>query len=174
MRLLLALLLCVSTVVLFAVAGCSDQKTPTVVAEHGHQHVHGPHDGELIEVGEEEYHAELIHDDEAGTVTIYVLDKTREKAVPIAAGAIVIKMVVNATPVEFKLPAKLQEGDPEGKASRFESKEQALGLALDNQQAEREIVIPIGDKTYSAKFEHFDDEHHHRHEPPTSPEKGSK
>jgi hypothetical protein len=83
------------------------------------------------------------------------------------AGAIVIKMVVNATPVEFKLPAKSQESDPAGKASRFESKEQALGLALDNQQAERELVIPIGDKTYNAKFEHFDDEHHHRHEPPT-------
>lgn len=166
MRSILVLPLCAGTIVLMSLAGCSNGRTPAVVAEHAHEHVHGPHDGELIEIGDEEYHAELIHDDQAGAVTIYVLDDAHEKAVPIEAAAITIKMVVNATPVEFKVVAKPQEGDPAGKASRFESKEQALGLALDNEQAERELVIAIGEKTYHAKFAHFDDEHHHHHEPP--------
>jgi hypothetical protein len=166
MRALVILPLCAGTVVLLALAGCSSNKTPTLVGEHGHQHIHGPHDGELIEIGEGQYYAEMIHDDQAGTVTIYILDKSHEKPIPIEAGAITIKMVANATPVEFKLAAKPQEGDPEGKSSQFESREQALGLALDNEQAERELIIPIGGKPYQAKFAHFEDEHHHHHEPP--------
>ncbi len=110
MRAFLVLPLCACTVILFSMAGCSDRKTPAVVAEHAHAHVHGPHDGELIELGDEEYHAELIHDDEAGKVTIYILDGAHEKAVPIEAGTITIKMVVNATPVEFKLGAERKRG----------------------------------------------------------------
>lgn len=168
MRSFLAVLLGAGTMFLFSLAGCSDGKTPSLVGEAGHQHVHGPHDGELIEIGEEEYHAEMIHDDQTGTVTIYVLDGAHEKSVPIEADAITIKMVVNATPVEFKLAAKPQETDPTGKASRFETQEQALGMALDNEQAERELVIPIGEKTYHAKFAHFEDEHRHHHEPPSA------
>ena len=175
MRSFLALPLWAGTILLLSLTGCSDKKTPSLAGEHAHQHVHGPHDGELIEVGEEEYHGEMIHDDQAGTVTIYVLDKAHENAVPIEAASIIIEMVVNSTPVEFKLAAKPQAEDPAGKSSRFESREQALGLALDNEQAERELIIPIGEKTYHAKFAHFDDEHHHHHEaPPAGGGEGSK
>jgi hypothetical protein len=39
-------------------------------------------------------------------------------------------------------------------------------LALDDEKADRELVISIGDKKYTQKFAHFDDEHHHHHEPP--------
>jgi hypothetical protein len=168
MKSMLILSLCAGTTLLLSIAGCSNDKTPKPTGEHAHQHVHGPHDGELIEVGEEEYHGEMIHDDQSGTVTIYVLDKSHEKPVPIAAGTITIKMVINSTPVEFKLAAKPDKDDPAGKSSRFESQDQALGLALDNEQAERELILPIGEKTYHAKFAHFDDEHHHHHEAPPS------
>ena len=64
-------------------------------AEHDHAgHGHpseGPHHGGLIELGNEEYHAELVHDDDAGTVTLYILDGGVTKQVPIDATEITIK-----------------------------------------------------------------------------------
>ena len=160
-------LLCVYSALWFFIAGCSSNKSvePAKSAAE-HMHVHGPHDGELIEIGDEEYHAEMVHDNQ--TVTIYVLDNLHKHRVPISAESITIKMVANAKPIEFKLAAKSQAEDPAGKSSRFESQDQALDLALDDEQAERELVIPIGDKTYHEKFIHFDDEHHHHHEAPSA------
>ena len=35
---------------------------------------HGPHGGELIELGEHVAHLEVVHDDDAGTITLYALD----------------------------------------------------------------------------------------------------
>ena len=48
----------------------------------GHAHPeHGPNGGELFELGAEEYHAELLHDDDAQTVTINLLDSAAKEAV---------------------------------------------------------------------------------------------
>jgi serine protease Do len=62
--------------------------------------------------------------------------------------------------------AGLQVGDiltgAEGR--RFQAPSD-LDLALDDEKADRELVISIGDKKYTQKFAHFDDEHHHHHEP---------
>ena len=141
-------LLCTLSAICFFIAGCFTNKSaaPTKSA-HEHMHVHGPHDGELIEIGDEEYHAEMVHDNQ--TVTIYVLDKKHAHTVPISAEAITIRMVANDKPIEFKLAAKPQERDPSGKSSRFESQDQALDLALDDEKAERELILPIGDKTFA-------------------------
>ena len=47
---------------------------PETVGPHaGHAHpTHGPHQGDLIELGNEEYHAELLHEEDS--VTIYILN----------------------------------------------------------------------------------------------------
>jgi hypothetical protein len=171
MRVWYVTLLCACWSVWFFFPGCSSNKNAELAKSasgHVHMHVHGPHDGELIEIGDEEYHAEMVHDNQ--TVTIYVLDNKHEHSVPISAESITIKMVADNKPIQFKLAAKPQEGDPAGKTSRFESQQQALDLALDDEQAERELIIPIGGKTYQAKFVHFDDEHHHHHEAPAAAE----
>jgi hypothetical protein len=43
--------------------------------DHGHQHAaEGPHGGQLIELGDGQYRAELVHDKAAHTVTVYLLD----------------------------------------------------------------------------------------------------
>ena len=48
---------------------------------HPHDdHAHpseGPHHGSLIELGNEDYHGELVHDHATGSVTIYLLDSAR-------------------------------------------------------------------------------------------------
>ena len=46
-------------------------------------------EGSLIELGSEEYHAELVHDDAAETVTIYLLDSAAKEVVPIDATEII-------------------------------------------------------------------------------------
>src|SRR5688572_27330574 len=40
---------------------------------HGHDHGHGPHGGHIIELGSEDYHAELTLDAESQTVGIHLL-----------------------------------------------------------------------------------------------------
>ena len=70
----------------------SDQKPD----DHAHPE-HGPHEGMLIELGKEEYHAELVHDDAAGTVTIYLLDGSAKNAVPITPEEVVINLKHDGT-----------------------------------------------------------------------------
>jgi hypothetical protein len=47
----------------------------------GHAEV-GPHKGTLIELGEEEYHAELVNDEKTHTATIYLLDGEVKRECP--------------------------------------------------------------------------------------------
>jgi hypothetical protein len=50
---------------------------------HGHEH-HAPHDGTLVELGEEFAHLELVLNAQTGTLTVYVLDGEAEQSVRIA------------------------------------------------------------------------------------------
>ncbi|MDP6057614.1 MAG: hypothetical protein QGH33_01925, partial [Pirellulaceae bacterium] len=47
--------------------------------DHDHGHAHedtGPHGGHVVEIGDEQLHAEWTHDDASGEVVIYLLDST--------------------------------------------------------------------------------------------------
>ena len=59
-----------------------DDLPPATVDVHAHPS-EGPHHGTLVELGNEEFHAEVVHDDKS--VTVYVLDAGATKAVPIDA-----------------------------------------------------------------------------------------
>src|SRR5690349_7579690 len=56
-------------------------------AERGHAHSHdhgdghGPHEGDLIELGEEEFHAEVVFDEESDKVILYLLGSDAKTAV---------------------------------------------------------------------------------------------
>jgi len=95
--------------------------------EHDHEHHHhGPHNGHMMEIGEEEYHAEWTHD-ESGKVTFYILDSEAKKDVPVSADEIVIDVKIgDKEPATFKLAAV----DPmDGKSSTFETiNKQLLGV----------------------------------------------
>lgn len=96
-------------------AGCggsSSDKPTTEVKDKGHDHAHdhdhahhGPHEGHLIELGEEEFHAEWTHDDATGKVTIYVLDAAIKKEVPIAAETVTIVVKNKADEKSYELAA---------------------------------------------------------------------
>lgn len=92
-----------------AVVGCGDakdgsaSKPPAKAAEDAHDHAAAPHGGELLELGEEEAHVELLHDSKAGSVTVYVFGK--DVKTPVAVAAPTIVLATKDGPKEFTLTA---------------------------------------------------------------------
>ncbi|MGC3971942.1 MAG: hypothetical protein QM775_32740 [Pirellulales bacterium] len=129
--------------------------------DHGHPS-EGPHHGQLIELGKEEYHAELIHDDATHKVTIYLLDGAAKKAVAIADKELTVNLVVAGKPQQFQLPAVAQPEDAAGQASRFELTSEPLCEALDEEKTTGRLNLTIAGKPYSGEIKHSDD-HDHDH-----------
>lgn len=137
--------------------------TDTIVKdEHAHDHAHhGPHGGHIVEIGEEEYHAEWTHE-ENGKVTFYILDAEVKKEVPIAAEELVIEVKIGMNePTTVKLPAVNPQ---DGKASTFEVVDKQLLGVLETLKAEG-VVATIKQLTINGKtFENVRiKEHEHGH-----------
>lgn len=159
---------------LISASGCSESGTtvpgntiserPPETAGHD-EHAHpseGPHHGDLVELGNEDYHAEVVHG-EAGSVTVYILDSAAKTEVPIDATELMINVSHDGKAEQFKLVAERQETDPEGKSSRFSLKDEELAGDLDAADASAKLVVTIDGKSYSGKIEHHH-EGEHKHE----------
>lgn len=128
--------------------------------EHAHPSV-GPHHGDLVELGNEEYHAEVVHG-ESGSVTVYILDSGAKTAAPIDASELTINISHDGKAEQFKLPAERDASDPEGRSSRFSVKDEKLAKVLDDHDAAAKLVVMIDGKSYSSKIEHsHEGEHAH-------------
>jgi hypothetical protein len=143
----------------------TDVKKDKESGEKGHDHAHGhdheevgPHDGHLIELGKEEFHLELAHDDQDKTVSLYVLDGKAEKSVPIEEKELTLNLVVDGKPAQYKLPAAPQKDDPAGKSSLFELKDAKLIEALHDEKTTARVSLNIDGKPYSGNLSHT---HHH-------------
>ncbi len=131
---------------------------------HSHDHV-GPHEGHVVELGGDEFHAEFVHDEEAGTVTVYVLDGAAKETVAIEATEISINLKHDGQGEQFKLAASPDAGDADGKSSRFISNDAELGDDLHHEGAEAQLVLQIAGKAYRGKIEHdHDHDHDHNHD----------
>ncbi|MBN8604927.1 MAG: hypothetical protein J0M26_28260 [Planctomycetes bacterium] len=137
-----------------------DMPPPATVEVHSHP-TEGPHHGTLIELGKEEYHAELVHDDK--TVTIYILDSAAKAAVPIDAQELVINLVHAGKPEQFKLAASPDAGDPSGKSSRFSLQDAELIVELEHDHAAAKLSVLIGGKSYRGDIKHNHEGHDHAH-----------
>jgi hypothetical protein len=127
----------------------------------GHDHPsEGPHHGTLIELGNEEYHAELIHDE--ALVTVYILDKTAKQSIPIEAADITINLVHDGKPTQFKLAAIPDANDPAGKSSRFSLQDSGLVKELEHDHAAAKLSVLIEGKAYRGEIHHeHEGQHHH-------------
>lgn len=137
---------------------------PPATVETGHDHDHpteGPHGGSLIELGSEEYHAELVHDDAAKTVTIYLLDSAAKISVPIDAAEIIINLKHDGKGEQFKVAASADTKDPAGKSSRFVSTDAELAEDLDHEDAEPQLAVKINGKQYRGDIQHDHAGHEH-------------
>jgi hypothetical protein len=82
------------TLALFACAalaacGKDAEKKPAPTAAH--EEHKAPHGGEILELGEEDAHLEMVHDGAAGTLTVYVLDKDVKTPIAIAAPTVTVR-----------------------------------------------------------------------------------
>lgn len=152
----------ISASLVFFLTGCGDKaaKAPTSPAhkeDASHKEDHaskGPHGGSLIEIGEEEFHAEMVHDDQAKTVTIYILDGAAKASVPIDATSITINLKHEGRGEQFNLAASPDASDPAGKSSRFVSSEAELVKDLDDEKVEAQLALTISGKPFRAAVEH--------------------
>lgn len=162
-------------------APVSDLPPATMDDHAGHAHpTEGPHGGELIELGNEEYHAELIHphdhDDDAhenenhaegeadhdhAGITIYVLDGSAKEMVAIESPDVTLNIKHGDEPEQFVLAAKPTDEDPDGKSSRFVSDDKDLMEHFHEEEVEGTLVLKINGKSYRGKIAH---DHDHGHE----------
>lgn len=128
-------------------------------AEAPHAEV-GPHHGHLIELGQEEYHAELTHDEATKTVAVYLLDASAKKAVPIAEPEITVNLMVDGAPLQAKLSAAPQDGDPPGQASRFSATDEKLLESLESPKTTGRLNVTIAGKSYAGEIAHHEHQEH--------------
>lgn len=161
------------------ISGCADPRSsdeaplnisgppPAMVDGHDHAGEHqGPHDGHVIELGRNhEYHAEMVENDDAGTMTVYILDKDL-KELAIDQASITMNLLVDGQAKSFELTA---DGANAGMASRFDATDEGLFEALHVHEATGKLRVTINDTPYSGDVEHHhhgDDEDDHGHDHP--------
>ena len=139
-------------------------------------HVHptqGPHHGELLEIGKEEYHAELLVDEGKKQVLIYLLEKDAKSSVAIDAPFVMINFLAAGKPVQIELKSMPQEADPKGSSSCFGAINPELMTALHAAKPEPKLSVRIRNKAYVVKIVHKHDHsgHNHAQQPATQPVK---
>jgi hypothetical protein len=136
-----------------------DELPPIMDDSAGHPD-HGPHGGELIELGKEDFHAELVRGD--GDVSLYVLDASATETVAIAAETLVVSLKRFGKVAAFELGGHPDANDPAGKTSRFSSADAKLRAWLDA-DAEGAVTVQIAGKSYTGKIVHDHDHAGHQH-----------
>lgn len=159
----------------FGLHGCGGEQASapaeTDAAADAHDHDHGeegPHGGHIIELGTEDHHAELTHDDEAHRVGVYFLGDDAKTAKPIDAESVTINVSVDGESSQYTLPAAPQSGDPEGSSSYFELVSEPLHVVVsgssDAKNKHARLNINIGGKPYVGLIETEQHDHDHGHD----------
>ncbi|WP_390176014.1 hypothetical protein [Rhodopirellula europaea] len=135
----------------------------TVVMEgappHSHAHPeHGPNGGELIELGKEAFHLEMLHDDQS--VTLNVLDGAASETVAIDAAELSVSLKHDDEVRTFALPAS---NPTDGKASSFTIFDAEMAGWM-KEGAEGAVTLQIDGKSYTGKISHDHDHEGHDHD----------
>lgn len=161
---------CLTIAAAVTLSGCGqgqsvDQPSQSAATGESHEHpTEGPHHGSLIELGNEEYHAELLHNEQAGTITVYILDSAGKQAVPVDSKELTINLSHDGQAEQFALAASPEAGDPPGQSSRFTSADAELAEELDHEHAEAQLVVTISGKQFRGVVAHEHDHEGHDHD----------
>lgn len=132
--------------------------------EAGHDHAElGPHGGHLIELGDDAYHAEILHDDHTHAVSIYLLDGKAENTVAIEAPELTIEVKADGDSRRYSLAAvDLGQGDG-SHTFCFESVDKDLCHALDEEDSQSVLSVDIEGQSFTGSIVHVHD-HDHNHD----------
>ena len=116
----------IALVLVIALAGCAREEETHEHQQEEHQHLHeAAYGGTLIELGEHAAQAELVLDNESGTVTVYLWDSCVSK--PARSKQIALRvefgedLIVDLEPVANPLT-----GETFGDTSKFEAQSDRL------------------------------------------------
>ncbi|SFI90858.1 hypothetical protein [Planctomicrobium piriforme] len=117
--------------------------------DHGEK---GPHGGNLIALGDEEFHAEIVVNEKTNTLAIYLLDSTAKKTVVSNSTEAFVNLKHGGKPVQFKLPALPQQTDAAGTSSCFSMVNGELIHDLHHKDNGAVLRVGIAGKTYTGKL----------------------
>lgn len=81
---------CLSIAFLSAACGDKDSPKKDGPSAKGHEEHKAPHGGEILELGEEAAHVEVVHDAKAATLTLYVYGKDMDTPVAVEPPTILL------------------------------------------------------------------------------------
>ncbi len=117
-------------------------------ADHGHDHAaEGPHGGHVIVLGEEEYRAELTHDEATHTVAVYLLDSSVKEPVASDQEAITLQIFEGGDFVDHAL----KPTDENGAFSTTDEK--LCDLLLHSEEFKARLHATIAGKEYVGTVE---------------------
>jgi hypothetical protein len=122
----------------------------------------GPHGGAIVELGDDEYHAEIVIDAKSHALRAFLYGPDAKTAAAVAAAEIAI---VTEDQKTLKLKAAPQDGDGEGKASKFELIDEAsVGQVVSAGFLHGSLQIEVDGKPYRGDVDaHFDGGSHEDH-----------
>lgn len=128
-------------------------------------HAHGPNGGHILELGEEEFHAEVAMDT-ARKLTVYLLDEAVKNPKPAANGTLQITTKDGDKEVVLDLTPAPLETEKDGQCSRFElAADKVPGSIMDIEGLTGNLSLTVGDKTLKTSLtEEHDHGHDHAHE----------
>lgn len=174
----------------FSLAGCGSQTTSHDAAsqfdhahdghshgedghshDHGHTHTHathGPNGGHLIELGADEFHAELAHDADHNTVTVFILAADAATPALIDAEKVTLNLVADGSPRQFHLTASPLAQETAKKCSRFTLQSTELvKLLVNDGHVHGRLNVTIDENPYVGTIDHDDcgdPDHDHAHD----------
>ncbi len=123
---------------------------------NAHSHAEGPHGGHLIVLGDEEYHAELLHDEGTHTVTVHLLDAAGKNPVSADAPEVTLQLFQDGQFVDYRLKAS----EPQAGASELSLADEALcDMLLHAEQLRGRLQVSIAGKQYTGIIEHQAHDH---------------
>ena len=117
-------------------------------ASGGHSHDNPPHGGTVLDWGGGKYHLEVVFDKANQQACVYVLGSNVKDSLAIEAEE--VNLALQQPDLELTLKASPQEGDPEGKSSRFVGKHESFAT---EQKFSGTIFGSVDGTPYSGNFE---------------------
>lgn len=113
----------------------------------GHTHGAGPHGGTIADWGGGTFHVEFVVDHDKQQAIAYVLGSDEKTPTPIDSES--IELAIKDPAIQFKLNAVPQNGDPVGKASRYEGTHEKLSTV---QEYAGTLTAVVDGTPYSGDF----------------------